>query len=198
MGDIVDPDSGRFPADSRYGLPAMRERVVRMLARAYADGELELEDYEERVRRAENATTTGELRAVVADFPDPPVALPSATPDIVSDRTGPFYLTLLGDREILPDDLEHDAAAVLSIIGDVTVDLSGTRAMEGTSFDITCVSLLGDMKVIVPPGTRIVRKQVSLIGDYKRRTSQPERGTERYTVVLRGFSLLGDLKVVEA
>lgn len=198
MGDIVDPEREDFPADSRYGLPKMRERVVRMLARAYADGDLELEDYEDRVRRAENAGTTAELQAVVADFPDPPVASPSASPDVVSDRAGPFYLTLLGDREILPDDLEQDAAAVLSIIGDVTVDLSATRAMEGTSFDITCVSLLGDMKVIVPPGTRIVRKQVSLIGDYKRRTTQPEPGAERFTVVLRGFSLLGDLKVVEA
>ena len=197
MGDIVDPDPEDLPSDSRYGLPKMRERVVRMLARAYADGDLDLEDYEERVRRAEDAATTGELRAVVADFPDPPVVSSSATPDLVSNRSGPFYLTLLGDRDVLPDDLEHDAAAVLSIIGDVTVDLSATRALEGTTFDITCVSLLGDMKVVVPPGTRVVRKQISLIGDYRRRTTQPEPGTERYTVVLRGFSLLGDLKIME-
>ena len=198
MGDVFDPEHEKRQPGSRYGLPKLRERVVRRLAQAYSEGELDLDDYEERIRRAEHAVTVGELKDVVADFPDPPVTSVSETPDLVSDRSGPFYFTLLGDRDILPDDLEHDAAAVLSIIGDVKVDLSQTRAMEGATFDITSVSLLGDTTVIVPPGTRVIRRQFTLIGDYKRRTRQPEPGTERYTVVLRGFSLIGDVKIREA
>lgn len=197
MNDIVDPGNEREPEGRKYGVPKERDRVIQLLQRAYAAGDLELDDYENRVKLAEDASTIDQLRAVVADFPDyrvTPVP-PGSSP--VAETAGPFLFTLLGDREVLPDDLEQNAASVLAIIGDVKVDLSGTRAPEGTTFDITTVSFIGDTKIIVPRGTRIVRRQFNVLGSYKRRAEQPEPGSERYTLVLRGFKLIGDVKIRE-
>ena len=195
MSDIINPDDDGSAPGSRYGVPKVRERVIRMLQQAYAAGDLELEDYELRVKRAEDASTVGELKAVVADFPDQSVPAPGVTTSPVAEAAGPFYFTLIGDRQIHPEDLEQNAASVLSIIGDGKIDLSGTRAPEGTTFDITSVSFIGDTKITVPRGTRIIRRGFSLIGSFKRRARPPAAGAERYTLVLRGFKLIGDVKI---
>jgi hypothetical protein len=48
---------------------AQRERTVGTLRRAYVEGRLATEEFEDRTGRALQARTTGELRALVRDLP---------------------------------------------------------------------------------------------------------------------------------
>jgi hypothetical protein len=51
---------------------AERERVVERLRIHAGDGRLELPELEQRIERAYGARTRGELRALLADLPEPP------------------------------------------------------------------------------------------------------------------------------
>jgi len=59
---------------------ADRERVAERLREHFADGRLTSEELDERVAAALQAKTTGELRAVMADLPEPVPAGPQPGP----------------------------------------------------------------------------------------------------------------------
>ncbi len=52
-----------------YGLPAKREEVIDTLNTAFAEQNLDDEEYENRVKEALNAKCIEELELVVFDFP---------------------------------------------------------------------------------------------------------------------------------
>ena len=66
---------------------------------------------------------------------------------------------------------------------------------------LTVFSLLGDTTVIVPRGMRVRNKVVSLLGDNEYRESEepeaPGAPASQGAVILRGFSLLGDIVIQE-
>ena len=185
------------PIERRFGLPKVRETVIEKLAAAYTNGDLDLDDYERRVTLAEEAGSIDELEAIIADFPAATRRNEQKAVSPVAEEGGRFYFTLLGDRKIYPQDLERNAASVLSIIGEVRIDLSQTTAPLGTAFVITVVSFIGETKITVPRGTRIVSQSINLIGELKNKTQKIPDGAERYTLYLHGFKLLGDIKVIE-
>jgi hypothetical protein len=59
---------------------ADRERVTTRLREHFADGRLTSEELDERITSALNAKTFGDLRAVMADLPEPEPAGPQAGP----------------------------------------------------------------------------------------------------------------------
>jgi hypothetical protein len=62
----------RQPAQQRMlASDAAREGAVEILKGAYAEGRLPLEEYDDRVGRAYQARTYGELDAVIGDIPQP-------------------------------------------------------------------------------------------------------------------------------
>ncbi|MBI1759705.1 MAG: DUF1707 domain-containing protein [Actinobacteria bacterium] len=67
----VSPSAGD-PRDALRVGNAERERVVTRLNQAFADGQLELAELEERISVAYAAKTAGELRVLTADLSTPP------------------------------------------------------------------------------------------------------------------------------
>lgn len=78
-----------FPA---YGVSKRRREIIQLLAAAYSEDNLSLEDYERRVQMAERATTIEALRAIVFDFPDDPIETRSTLAD--SGPSGPVRSSL--------------------------------------------------------------------------------------------------------
>jgi hypothetical protein len=66
--------------DRMRGSDAERERVTTRLREHFADGRLTSEELDERVTSALNAKTFGDLRAVMADLPEPEPTGPQAGP----------------------------------------------------------------------------------------------------------------------
>ena len=72
-----------------FGLPKRREEVINLLQEAYADGNLEDEDYEARLTQAMEAKSVEALQVVVKDFPNPPQLLQPDTKASTMPRQSP-------------------------------------------------------------------------------------------------------------
>lgn len=187
---------GPGPA-THYGVPRIREDVIRRLADAYATDALELDEYERRITLAHQARTVEELRALLADFGGPPAPTQTTTP-AEPEGEGRTMLTLIGDRRLTDGDFRNRRLTTVTLIGDTRIDLRGLAAAEGT-YIVTSVTFVGDTKLIVPPGVRVEQELTVLVGEVKVKGRDRDRpiGFERCTVVLRGAKLVGDVIIDE-
>ena len=187
-----DDDAGRPTA---YGVPKLRQQVLQRLADAFADDNLELAEYERRVRGAELATTIGELEAVVADFPERHTPAPPATGSVAGSG---MAVTVMGSR-----DMEIEAAGdvprqVINVMGETRIDLS--TAPPGV-YELRVCNVMGEIQVAVPYGTQVNRTLWSLLSEVTIRPWKVRRAARtRFTshqINLAGFSLMGEVTIRE-
>ncbi|MDE0449682.1 MAG: DUF1707 domain-containing protein [Spirochaetaceae bacterium] len=187
-----DDDGGKPTA---YGVPKLRRQVLQKLADAFADDNLELAEYERRVRAAELATTIGELEAVVADFPGDGVREPRATGAVAAAGAA---VTVMGDREMEVHEAGDVPSFVINVMGNTRIDLSA--APPGV-YDLRICSVMGDVQVAVPPGSQVNRTLWSMMSDVKTRPSKAKRPAaarfNSHQVNLAGFSLMSDVIIRE-
>ncbi|MFW6250010.1 MAG: DUF1707 SHOCT-like domain-containing protein [Alkalispirochaetaceae bacterium] len=182
----------------RFGLPRARKAVLDRLARAYADDDIELPEYERRTTAAEAAESVDELQRIMHDVPDFDLSgvVPRAAELSGQERPGsgeeerfvpespggamPTALQLLGDREYGITDV-REGVRIVSLLGDSTVDLRELR--EGERVVLSHVSLLGDLTILLPAGCSVRRHHLLLLGDENRR--EP-RKKERKRLGIRG------------
>ena len=192
----ADPDGDGEGLPTGYGVPKLRQQVLQRLADAFAEDNLELAEYERRVRGAELATTIGELEAVVADFPDRDTTVPSrATGPVVGSG---MAVTVLGER-----DMEIEAAGdvprqVINVMGETRIDLS--TAPPGV-YELRLCNVMGEIQVAVPYGTQVNRTLWNLLSEvtvrpWKVRRSARTRFTS-HQINLAGFSLMGEVTIRE-
>ena len=89
------PHTGRYgtaspaPDGLRVG-DAERDEVAAALREHYAQGRLDRDEFDERLERALPARTHADLRALLADLPDPSAARPGAGPATAEPRPEPW------------------------------------------------------------------------------------------------------------
>lgn len=166
------------PRDLRAS-DAEREAVIGVLTEAYAEGRLTLEEHGERMRRAYEARTLGELSTIVLDLPNGTAGLPDL-------YDGPVAAVLTrrrrGGRFVLPDHLVLGAVA-----GTVTLDLrEAVFATRDVVVDAVCAG--GLVMVVAPPTVRVdvdAGRAVLVRRIRSRRTSN----APTWTVLLRAHGL---------
>ena len=215
-----------------FGLPKMRARALDRLARAYAEDDLDLAEYERRTASANAAASVDQIVDLMRDVPDfdlgsygstasrstSPTATSGGQPAEFTPSETETRVQVLGDQNYEIADLPGGGLSIVTILGDSTVDLSGIE--PGRTVRIGGFALLGDLKVIVPQGTRISTKQITILGDVVRRSGsklkrklrdialdakmhrREAEGAEYYDshpprVVIAGFKLLGDTQIIE-
>jgi hypothetical protein len=188
-----DDDGGKPTA---YGVPKLRTQVLQRLADAFADDNLELAEYERRVRAAELATTIGELEAVVADFPDRDA--PPAPPAAGRASSSGVAVTVMGNRDVEIQAAEDVPRGVINVMGDTRIDM---RAAPPGVYELRLCNVMGDVRVTVPAGTRVNRSLWTLMSDVKTRRGKARRSAvTRFTshqVNLAGFCLMGEVIIRE-
>ncbi len=191
-----DDDGGKPTA---YGVPKLRRQVLQKLADAFADDNLELAEYERRVRAAELATTIGELEAVVADFPDSAGGGDRPVPHVTGAvAAAGAAVTVMGNREMEIHEAGDVPSFVINVMGDTRIDLSA--APPGV-YDLRICCVMGDVQVAVPPGSQVNRSLWCLMSDVKTRPSKAKRPPaarfNSHQVNLAGFSLMSDVIIRE-
>ena len=161
---------------------------------AFAEDNLELAEYERRVRGAELATTIGELEAVVAADRDTTVPSRATGPVVGSGMA----VTVMGSR-----DMEIEAAGdvprqVINVMGETRIDLS--TAPPGV-YELRLCNVMGEIQVAVPYGTQVNRTLWNLLSEvtvrpWKVRRSARTRFTS-HQINLAGFSLMGEITIRE-
>lgn len=189
------PDDEHLP--SEYGVPKLRGRILQRLADAYADDNLELAEYERRVRAAEHATSIGQLEALVADFPD-------ARQVASSEASGPpvagagAAVTVMGERDLDVETVQDLPRQVINVMGATRIDLSD---VPPGVYELRVYNVMGELQVAVPYGTQINRTLWNLLGEVSVRPWKVRRASRSrfssHRVTLAGVSLMGEVTIRE-
>ena len=141
------------------------------LARAYARGTLSRDEY--RARRTEVALRRYEKTALLSHH-------------------APRRLAIFGDRRVGAEILLHERPSVGAIFGDVTVDLRD--APQGGEYTLDVQVAFGDVKVIVPPGMRVIDEIHSFLASVSVKDAAGAHG-DGPILRLVGGAALSDVKV---
>ena len=136
----------RKPSELRAS-DADRERVVAVLAEAAGDGRLTLEEHSERVQRAYQARTLGELAGLTRDLV-PPGAQPLQLDD--SRTVTAFFTTVRREgRWVMPDRL-----SVTVVGGQVVLDLR-EALLQGMYTIVHATLVGGSLNILAPEGVSV-------------------------------------------
>ncbi|MET7327822.1 DUF1707 domain-containing protein [Nonomuraea sp. NPDC005650] len=173
---------------------AEREAVVEQLRVASVEGRLTLAELTDRTEAAYTATTHAELALLTQDLPagaTPPRA-PAPVPE---GRKRRWFVGVMGDskrRGTWQIDQELGAVAVM---GDVLLDLREAEVRTDV-VDIMAVSVMGDVKIIVPDGVNVDLDGMAVMGDKKVDVLQAAPGMNVPVVRVRAYAVMGDVKVI--
>ena len=162
-----------------------RERVGEVLRTAVTDGRLDMEEFEERMIRAEEAKTLGELPEITADLLPPeeqPIRLdpqPMVGAFTNLSRTGRWVAT--GDEY------------AVAVAGRVEVDMREALLLHG-HLRMSVTAVAGRVDVHVPEGVEVRVRGWSFLG---RRSTTARRSPLSDPPVLEidGFCLFGLVRV---
>jgi hypothetical protein len=192
------------PHNTMRASDADRDRVAEALREAYAEGRLDVEEHNERIDRAYQARTLGELTPLLADLPQrhtTGVTSPTGprTPSMPADYAPGSKVTAIfaeqtrGGRWTVP--AQTTAAAVF---GSVTIDL---REAVLTQREVVIVAnaVFGSIEIKVPHGV-VVRDEGTAVFGARNGSDRHSAGDVPVTpdssvVVLRGVALFGEVSV---
>jgi len=197
-----------FPANDPHNTmrasDADRDRVADALREAYAEGRLDVEEHNERIDRAYQAKTLGDLTPLLSDLPQrhthtATVAHPTATPAMPADYAPGSKITAVfaeqkrGGRWMVPS--QTTAAAVF---GSVTIDL---REAVLTQREVVIIAnaVFGSVEIKVPHGV-VVRDEGTAVFGSRSGSDRNAVGDVPITpdspvVVVRGIALFGEVSV---
>jgi hypothetical protein len=189
-------------SDSRPELRASdadRERVVEMLRRAASDGQLTVEELEERIASAYAARTRSELKRLTADVSVEPLqdaGLASTEPvgGQVGVREGKG-----GTRWVVSIMDGHDKrgrwrvaprATVLNIMGGSDIDLNDAELL-GPRTELNIYSIMGGGEVRVPHGVDLQVSNFALMGGNDVKLGDEVAPPGAPTIHIRLVSIMG-------
>ncbi|MEV0158728.1 cell wall-active antibiotic response 4TMS protein YvqF [Nonomuraea fuscirosea] len=181
------------PGDVRAS-DAEREAVVEQLRVASVEGRLSLVELTDRTEAAYTATTHAELAMLTQDLPAGGTRAPvPAAP--AEGRKRRWFVGVMGDskrRGTWRIDQELGAVAVM---GDVVLDLREAE-VRTDRVEILAVSVMGDVKIIVPDGVNVDLDGMAIMGDKKVKVDQAPPGMNVPVVRVQAYAIMGDVKVV--
>ena len=163
--------------------------MIALLAEATGDGRLTLDEHTERVERAQQARTLGELAALTSDL-----ATASAQPIRLDTRkpvAGIFGRERRDGRWVVPERL-----AVTAIFGEVVLDLR-EALLQSQRVTVLATMMGGTLQLIVPDGIAVEVTGKAVLSrknaEASRRQGDPP-GTP--VIEVRALALGGRVKVV--
>ncbi|MEV1179428.1 DUF1707 domain-containing protein [Nonomuraea sp. NPDC049784] len=174
---------------------AEREAVVEQLRVASVEGRLTLAELTDRTEAAYTATTHAELALLTQDLPSGAMPAPVPVPVQHEGRKRRWFVGVMGDtkrRGTWRIDQELGAVAVM---GDVLLDLREAE-VRTDMVDITAVSVMGDVKIIVPDGVNVDLDGMAVMGDKKVDVLEAAPGMNVPVVRVRAYAVMGDVKVI--
>ncbi|WP_328532105.1 DUF1707 domain-containing protein [Nocardioides sp. NBC_00368] len=184
---------------------ADRHAVADILREAAGEGRLDIDELEERLEETYKAKTYADLEPITQDLPvagQPPVPPPaaptaSAVPVVygqgeASDSASAFLSNV--ERKgvwVVPQHLSVNA-----VLGDADIDLREAH-YSAREVVINATSVLGSVKVTVPPHVHVIVEGNGVLGDFKEPSAKvPEvLSADSPVVRVRGLAVLGDVTV---
>ena len=182
---------------------ADRHEVADILREAAGEGRLDIDELEERLEEAYKAKTYAELEPITSDLPVAgrapamPAASATAAPVVYGhgDEAGNAS-AILSSVERKGVWMVPQRLTVNAVLGDANIDL---RQAHYSSREVVIIatSVLGSVKVTVPPQVHVIVEGSGILGDVKDPSDKvPEELTADSPVVrVRATAVLGDVTV---
>jgi hypothetical protein len=182
------------PGDVRAS-DAEREAVVEQLRIASVDGRLTLAELTDRTEAAYTATTQAELALLTQDLPAEGGAPATATARPREGRAKRWIVGVLGDSKRRGTWRIDEEIGAVAVMGDVLLDLREAEVRTDV-VDITAVSVMGDVKIIVPDGVHVDIEGMAVMGSKRVDVQEAPRGMKVPVVRVRAYAVMGDVKVL--
>lgn len=163
-----------------------RDEALESLNRAYAEGRLGVDEHSERVDAVYRAASLLELSELTSDL----VARERKAP--ASPRPRRWSVAVLADAASRVSGDIDEVVGGVAVIGDVVLDLRD-RLLPGDELHVRAVTLIGDVVVVVPPGTSVTVSGILVLGE--RLVDVPEDDIPAARVHVTASGLLGDVVV---
>jgi Domain of unknown function (DUF1707) len=182
---------------------ADRHQVAEILRQAAGEGRIDIEELDERLEATYQAKTYGELVPITLDLPTAggpprpkPVPRPATPVPLGPGARYPGSLAVMSETKRLGSWVLQDGHSAVAVMGSVVLDLREAQ-FEDVEVTINASAIMGEVKVIVNSGTRVVVDGVGLMGEFTEQRAKvpfdPERGGP--VVRVRGFALMGSVNV---
>jgi class 3 adenylate cyclase len=189
------PDRGAAAPTERVA-DADRDRTVTLLREHVAEGRLTLDEFSDRVGRALQATTRGELEAVMIDLPAATSTSTTSLPDPATStrKSRRWHVAIMSGHETKGRWRISGKTNALAIMGGCDMDLRRAE-IEGPEVEITAVAFWGGIKVVVPEGFDVELRGFSFMGGRSLRLRDVPIIPGSPRIVVRGFAVMGGIEV---
>jgi class 3 adenylate cyclase len=171
---------------------ADRDRTVTLLREHVIAGRLTLDEFSDRMGRALEATTRGQLDSVMSDLPATPGL--SAAAGVSPRHQRRWHVAVLSGHDTKGRWRISGKTNAVAVMGGCDMDLRRAE-IEGPEVVITAFAFWGGIKVTVPEGFDVDLVGFSLMGgrSLKLRDVPIIPGSPR--IVVRGFAVMGGIAV---
>jgi hypothetical protein len=177
-----------------------REEVVQQLCRAFANDHLTTQELDAGLEAAYRATTSAELRALVATSSavvpanpaTPEMRLPDLLPAGHSLRVSAMFASVHKQGDWEPAPVTHASAT----FGEIVLDFRDARIRPGVT-EVHASATFASIEIIVPPGLHIECDGSATFGEFSERVSMSaEVDADAPTLRITGEALFAEVHVV--
>jgi hypothetical protein len=182
-------------------LTAERERVVQTLSAYFAQDQLTLPEFEQRLERAYSVSAVDQLQSLIADLPvlstradvqgaaPPPALVPSSE---VPPRGAIF--AVMGGQERTGSWIVPRQLKVAVLMGYAELDLREARFGAGVT-EIEIFVMMGGVGIIVPPGVRVESIGAAFMGGFDLKAGDANALSPAHPVLrLSGLAIMGGVE----
>ncbi len=175
---------------------ADRDRAVTQLREHVVEGRLTLDEFSERVGRALQASTRGDLQAVMADLPEADTVtgrLPEPTPASPKKQRH-WHVAIMSGHSTKGRWRISGKTNAVAVMGGCDMDLRRAE-IEGPEVEITAFAFWGGIDIVVPEGFDVELRGFSFMGgrDLSLRDVPIVPGSPR--IVVKGFAVMAGINV---
>lgn len=176
----------------------LREQTIDALTEAYAEDLLTTEDFERRVSSANMSDSARELRAMLADVPTATPARREPREPAPATGSEDTVFAILSSRTYYPPATGSGGASAITFLGSLVVDLRDID-LRPEPVTVNIVSIMGDVKVLLPADASVDNRMLTLLADVKDKTRSGKRRKRRSDngprIRLEGVCLMSDVKI---
>lgn len=170
-----------------------RERTIEALTGHFAADDLTMDELERRLELAYRATNIVELEALTADLKAAVSRGPVTAPEENVDRD--YVRTFFGSVTRANGWIAPEHLDVRAVFGSATIDLTQAILPKAAVIDIRIKSAWSSVKIIIPPGMRIVNRMGMIMSSTDEEPDLAAIDKSVPVVRLSGWAFLAGVKI---
>jgi hypothetical protein len=199
--DLPERDPNRPQRRSVVGLPAQRERTIRILSECFAKNILEMEEFERRVSLAHQAQSVQDLARLIDDIPgelaeEPEETTgPASAKSLVLREEEQQVYGIMMSRRLRGQWLKCRTVNSRILMSSLELDFRDLE-LPSEIVEVNVLAVMSSVVVTVPEDLPVQTEVVPILGEVREgrrvKTALPRKGPG---VRITGFVVMGDVKV---